>query len=80
MELFKDIHEKEVSVGDKVVLLYKAYGYRRLDNAYILDAEYLGRNRGCYQFRCFDKTGWSATVNIKKPQCVLFRKSHRKKA
>ena len=49
-ETFKDIRNKTVRVGDKVVLLVKSYGYRGLQDAYLNVCTYNGLGQWGYEF------------------------------
>ena len=48
--MLKDITGKVVNVGDKVILLVKEYGYRKLDNAYLNKTTYNGLGQWGHEF------------------------------
>lgn len=62
MEKLKDINGRVVHVGDKVVLLCKNYGYKKLSSAHLTKTIYLGINQWGHNFKC----GYT----IKQPECV----------
>jgi hypothetical protein len=47
---FRDIKNRSVAVGDKVVLLVKKYGYCSIRDAYIVVCTYTGKGQYGYEF------------------------------
>lgn len=47
---FKDVFDKDICVGDKVVLLVKRYGFCGLDDAYLRPCIYKGKTRYGHTF------------------------------
>lgn len=76
--MLKDVFKKTVQEGDEVVLLVKEYGYRKLKDAYLGDAVYIGESQYGHEFINKDeKDEWLEDHNsvtpyrLKKPECVL---------
>lgn len=73
---FKDYHGKTISVGDKVTLLKKCYGFRGIDRAYLIDVTYKGKGRWGYEFDYESPrlAKYFTRIRIREPQCILFKK------
>lgn len=63
-----DIYGKEVKVGDKVVLLLKEYGYRKLATASLVKATFKGKGQYGYEFRPVGERRWN--ISKRNPECV----------
>lgn len=80
-KVLQDFFEKPVRVGEEVVVLIKDYGYRKISNAYLLNAIYIGYGR--YGHRFVPEEDYEAyneeededekeryIFNMKNPECV----------
>ena len=65
MEKLKDIKGHVIRVGDKVAVVYKEYGYRKIKNAHLIVVTYLGKGQWGHNFKCGINS-----ITIKEPECV----------
>ena len=61
----KDINKKTVNIGDKVVVLCKEYGFKKITDACLVKATYTGIGQWGHEF----KTKYY-DIRTKNPQCV----------
>ena len=59
-----------VKPGDKVVLLYKAYGFRGIDRAYLIDVTYKGKGKWGHEFDWTDRPKWQSVIRVREPACI----------
>ena len=69
----KDHFGRIVKPGDKVVLLYKRYGFRGIDRAYLLDVIYKGKGRWGHEFDWADRY-CQPLIRIREPECIKVSK------
>jgi len=73
-EIILDVHGKQVSVGDKVTLLRKVYGFAGIDRAYLIDAIYQGKGQWGYEFYYKGLRGHHSHIRVREPQVVLYKR------
>lgn len=66
----KDHFGRVVNPGDKVVLLYKAYGFRGIDRAYLIDVIYKGKGRWGYEFDWKNRQSYQSLIRMRDPECI----------
>ena len=63
-----------VRVGDKVVYLYKTYGYRKIADVQLVEGKYLGKGQWGHEFSYpgMDTSRYSlnSPIRIKEPDCL----------
>ena len=76
-EQLKDVFKKIVNEGNEVVILVKEYGYRKLKDAYLGHAVYIGQGQYGHEF--IDWPEWQdykidpdsvTSYRMKQPECV----------
>lgn len=75
----KDHFGRVVKPGDKVVLLYKAYGFCGIDRAYLVDTTYKGRGRWGHEFDWTNRRSYQTVIRIREPECIKVIKRGGKK-
>lgn len=69
--MLKDLTGKIINIGDKVIYLYKEYGYCKIANAYLIKGKYLGKGQYGHEFTypMMNKKPWcKEPIRIKEPQ------------
>lgn len=73
-EALKDHFGHVVKPGDKVVLLYKAYGFRGIDRAYLTDVTYKGKGKWGHEFDWTNRRSYQTVIRVREPECIKIPK------